>query len=70
MRMRGVSKSLTYSGIFLNNYTISRVVEFIDLIEDILEEGKIKGIYRKNLDTRVARMIIFGAAQGILLNGC
>lgn len=56
------------SSIFLNNYTINRIVEFLDLIEDILEEGKRKGIYRKDLNTRVAKMIIFGAAQGILLS--
>ena len=56
------------SSIFLNNYTINRIIEFLDLIEDILEEGKRKGIYRKDLNTRVAKMIIFGAAQGILLS--
>lgn len=56
------------SSIFLNNYTINRIVEFLDLIEGILEEGKRKGIYRKDLNTRVAKMIIFGAAQGILLS--
>lgn len=56
------------SSIFMKNYPINRVVEFIDLIEEILEEGKRKGIYRKDLDTQVAKMIIFGAAQGILLS--
>ncbi len=56
------------SSIFLNNYTINRIVEFLDLIEEVLEEGKKKGIYRKDLDTRVAKMVIFGAAQGILLS--
>ena len=56
------------SSIFLKNYPVNRVVEFIDLIEEILEEGKRKGIYRKDLDTHVAKMIIFGAAQGILLS--
>ena len=56
------------SSIFLTNYTINRIVEFLDLIEDILEEGKRKGIYRKDLDSRVAKMVIFGAAQGILLS--
>jgi len=56
------------SSIFLTNYTINRIVEFLDLIEDILEEGKKKGIYRKDLDSRVAKMVIFGAAQGILLS--
>lgn len=55
------------SSIFLNNYTVNRVVDFIDLIEDILIEGKRKGIYRNDLDTKVAKMVIFGAAQGILL---
>jgi TetR/AcrR family fatty acid metabolism transcriptional regulator len=56
------------SSVFLNNYTINRIVEFLDLIEEVLEEGKKKGTYRKDLDTRVARMVIFGAAQGILLS--
>jgi TetR/AcrR family transcriptional regulator, fatty acid metabolism regulator protein len=56
------------SSIFLNNYTINRVVEFLDIIEEVLVEGKQKGVYRRDLDTRVAKMIIFGAAQGILLS--
>ena len=56
------------SSIFLTNYTINRITEFLDLIEEILEEGKKKGIYRKDLDSRVAKMVIFGAAQGILLS--
>jgi TetR/AcrR family fatty acid metabolism transcriptional regulator len=56
------------SSIFMKNYPVNRVVEFIDLIEEILEEGKRKGIYRKDLDTHVVKMIIFGAAQGILLS--
>lgn len=56
------------SSIFMKNYPVNRVVEFIDLIEEILEEGKRKGVYRKDLDTHVAKMIIFGAAQGILLS--
>jgi TetR/AcrR family fatty acid metabolism transcriptional regulator len=56
------------SSIFLTNYTINRIVEFLNIIEEILEEGKRKGIYRKDLDARVAKMVIFGAAQGILLS--
>lgn len=55
------------SSIFLNNYTVNRVVEFIDLIEEILIEGKKRGIYRADLDTKVAKMVVFGAAQGIML---
>jgi TetR/AcrR family fatty acid metabolism transcriptional regulator len=55
------------SSIFLNSYTVNRVVDFIDLIEDILKDGKRQGVYRRDLDTKVAKMVIFGAAQGILL---
>jgi len=55
------------SSVFLNNYTVKRVVEFIDLIEEVLIEGKAAGIYRKDLDTKVTKMVIFGAAQGIML---
>jgi TetR/AcrR family fatty acid metabolism transcriptional regulator len=55
------------SSIFLNSYTVNRVVEFIDMIEEVLKEGKRKGVYRKDLDTKVAKMVIFGAAQGIML---
>jgi TetR/AcrR family fatty acid metabolism transcriptional regulator len=56
------------SNLFLNNYTINRVLEFINIIEDILKEGKQKGIYKKNLNTKVAKMVIFGSAQGILMS--
>ena len=56
------------SSVFLSNYTVKRIVEFIGLIEEILEEGKRKGVYRKDLDPKVAKMVIFGAAQGILLS--
>ncbi len=55
------------SSVFLNNYTVNRVMDFIDMIEVILKEGKKQGLYRRDLDTKVAKMVIFGAAQGILL---
>ncbi len=55
------------SSMFLNNYTVNRVMDFIDMIEDILKDGQAQGLYRRDLDTKVAKMVIFGAAQGILL---
>jgi TetR/AcrR family fatty acid metabolism transcriptional regulator len=55
------------SSLFLNNFTVNRIIEFLDLIEEILIEGKKLGVYRADMDTTVTRMIIFGAAQGIML---
>lgn len=52
------------SSVFLNNYTINRIVEFLDLIEEVLEEGKKKGTYRRDLDTRVGTDGYFWCSSG------
>lgn len=55
------------SSAFLNSPIVESMIDFLDLIEEILKEGMAKGVYRKDLDTKAARMMIFGAAQGVLL---
>lgn len=55
------------SSAFLNSPVVESMVDFLNLLEEILEEGIAKGVYRKDLDTKAARMMIFGAAQGVLL---
>jgi len=55
------------SSAFLNSPVAQSMVDFLDLLEEILKEGIAKGVYRKDLDTKAARMMIFGAAQGVLL---
>ncbi|MFZ3062278.1 MAG: TetR/AcrR family transcriptional regulator [Actinomycetota bacterium] len=55
------------SSAFLNSPVVESMVDFLDLLEEILKEGIAKGVYRKDLDTKAARMMIFGAAQGVLL---
>jgi TetR/AcrR family fatty acid metabolism transcriptional regulator len=55
------------SSAFLNSPVVESMADFLDLIEEILKEGVAKGVYRKDLDTKAARMMIFGAAQGVLL---
>lgn len=55
------------SSAFLKSPVVESMVDFLDLLEEILNEGIAKGVYRKDLDTKAARMMIFGAAQGVLL---
>lgn len=54
--------------VFMNSRVALRLADFLDLIGDILEEGKRRGKYHPDLDTRVARMIIYGTVQGILFS--
>lgn len=39
---------------------------YFHLIEEVIEEGKQQGLYRQNLDTRVARKVIFGAIDEVV----
>ena len=54
--------------VFLNSRVALRLADFLDLIEEILIEGKRAGTYHPDLDTRVARMVIYGTVQGILFS--
>jgi TetR/AcrR family fatty acid metabolism transcriptional regulator len=54
--------------VFTNGRVCARLADFLDLIEEILREGKRTGKYHPDLDTRVARMVIYGTVQGILFS--
>ncbi len=48
------------------NEGISRPLKrYFDLIEEVIEEGKKQGLYRRDLDTRTARKIIFGGIDEV-----
>lgn len=57
----------TPGGLFRDGIVAHRVADFLDLIEEIIEEGKRSGKYHPDLDARSARMVIYGTVQGILL---
>ncbi len=54
--------------VFTNSRVAVRFADFLDLSEEILKEGKQSGRYHPDLDTRVARMVIYGTVQGILFS--
>ncbi len=49
------------------NQGISKPLKnYFDLIEEVIEEGKAQGLYRQDIDTRVARKVIFGAIDEVI----
>jgi TetR/AcrR family transcriptional regulator, fatty acid metabolism regulator protein len=52
---------------FLKDYTPVKFFEYLDIISDILEEGKKEGSLRADLNVSVARRAIFGALDELSL---
>lgn len=42
------------------------LLSYFTLIEEVIAEGKVEGLYRKDLDTRMARKIVFGAIDEVV----
>ncbi|MGE5284046.1 MAG: TetR/AcrR family transcriptional regulator [Actinomycetota bacterium] len=52
---------------FLKDYTPVKFFEYLEVISDILEEGKREGVLRPDLDVSIARRAIFGALDELSL---
>jgi len=52
---------------FLKNYTPVKFFEYLEIISDILEEGKREGVVRPDLNVSIARRAIFGALDELSL---
>jgi len=52
---------------FLKDYTPVKFFEYLEIISDILEEGKREGVLRPDLNVSVARRAIFGALDELSL---
>jgi TetR/AcrR family transcriptional regulator, fatty acid metabolism regulator protein len=52
---------------FLKDYTPVKFFEYLEVISDILEEGKGQGILRPDLNVSIARRAIFGALDELSL---
>ncbi|MFO8192575.1 MAG: TetR/AcrR family transcriptional regulator [Bacillota bacterium] len=49
------------------NQGISKpLMSYFQLIEEVIEEGKEQGLYRRELNTRTARKVIFGAVDEVV----
>ena len=52
---------------FLKDYTPVKFFEYLEVISDILEEGKREGVLRPDLNVSIARRAIFGALDELSL---
>jgi TetR/AcrR family fatty acid metabolism transcriptional regulator len=62
-----IQVELRQSSKFLKDYTPVKFFEYLDVIRDILEEGKREGVIRPDLNVSVARRAIFGALDELCL---
>src|SRR5512145_255658 len=62
-----IQVELRQSTKFLKDYTPVKFFEYLEVISDILEEGKREGVLRPDLNVSVARRAIFGALDELCL---
>jgi TetR/AcrR family fatty acid metabolism transcriptional regulator len=58
---------LRQSGKCFSSQPMSVILEFLDLLEAILKEGIDRGVIRKDINTKIARGLLFGAVENIVL---
>lgn len=61
-----VTIELRQSSKFFSSTAISSVIEFLDLITDVIREGQQRGIYRVDIEARVAALVLLGSFENLL----
>jgi TetR/AcrR family fatty acid metabolism transcriptional regulator len=56
-----IQVELRQSGKFMKNYHNEKFVQYLDLIGNIIQEGKEKGLIRKDIIPRIGKRAFFGA---------
>jgi TetR/AcrR family transcriptional regulator, fatty acid metabolism regulator protein len=58
---------LRQSGKCFSSQPMAVILEFLDLLEEILRAGMARGVIRRDINVKVARGFLFGAVENILL---
>src|SRR5262249_1675397 len=53
---------------FMEQFSATKVTEYLDLIRAVLEEGQRRSVFRSNLNTKVAAKVLFGALDEMATN--
>lgn len=61
-----VTIELRQSSKFFSSTAMSSVIEFLDIITDVIEEGQRKGMYRKDIDARVVALVVLGSLENLI----
>jgi len=61
-----VTIELRQSSKFFTSTAMAAVIEFLDIITGVIEEGQRRGIYRDNIDARVVALVVLGSFENLL----
>jgi len=61
-----VTIELRQSSKFFSSTAIASVVEFLDIITDVIRQGQQRGVYRNDIDARVAALVVLGSLENLL----
>jgi TetR/AcrR family fatty acid metabolism transcriptional regulator len=61
-----ITIELRQSSKFFSSTAMSSVIEFLDIIKDVIEEGQRKGLYRQDIDPRVVALLLLGSFENLL----
>jgi TetR/AcrR family transcriptional regulator, fatty acid metabolism regulator protein len=53
---------------FMEQFSATKVTEYLDLIRSVIEEGQTRGLFRKDLNTKIVAKILFGALDEMVTN--
>jgi TetR/AcrR family transcriptional regulator, fatty acid metabolism regulator protein len=53
---------------FMEQFSATRVTEYLDMIRTVIEEGKKQGVFRGELNTTIAAKVLFGALDEMATN--
>jgi TetR/AcrR family fatty acid metabolism transcriptional regulator len=53
---------------FMEQFSATKVTEYLDLIRDVIEEGQLGGVFRSRVNTKIAAKVLFGALDEMATN--
>ena len=53
---------------FMEQFSATKVSEYLDMIRGVIEEGQRAGVFRKGLNTTIAAKVLFGALDEMTTN--
>jgi TetR/AcrR family fatty acid metabolism transcriptional regulator len=53
---------------FMEQFSSTKVTDYLDLIRSVIEEGQRKGVFREGLNTTITAKVLFGALDEMVTN--
>jgi TetR/AcrR family fatty acid metabolism transcriptional regulator len=53
---------------FMEQFSATKVTEYLELIRDVIEEGQRRGVFRAGLNTKIVTKVLFGALDEMATN--